>query len=150
MNTECHSFINDQRKQEFNEIMRALTIMKLVDYNTQKAKQLYAGFLLQTDALKFENNLNSSRGFVEIVQFLSPLYKDDVELYWVAKGFYSTIHSFDPDFPKLVENILSFLEKEEYVLYKHLKAVDALENLPFGYYFDTFFAKTLNYPTLLK
>ncbi|XP_044754357.1 TBC1 domain family member 7 [Coccinella septempunctata] len=150
VNTSCHAFISDQRKQEFNEMMRALTIMKQVDFNTQKSKQLYAGYLLQTDALKFDNNLNASRGFNEIVQFLLPFYKDDVELFWVAKGFFLNIHSFDHDFPKLIETIISFLEKEESGLFKHLKIIDALDNFPFDYYFDTFFANTLNYPALSK
>ncbi|KAL3268741.1 hypothetical protein HHI36_007843 [Cryptolaemus montrouzieri] len=150
VHTECHAFIVDQRKQEYNDLVRALNVMKIVDNNTPKPKVLYAAFLLQSNALKFETSFQTSRGFCEIVQFLMPYYKEDAELYWLAKGFYYCVHSFDHDLPKLIEAVSNLLEKEEPIVYKHLKAKEALDNLPYESCFESCYAKIMNYPTLAK
>ncbi|KAK9887666.1 hypothetical protein WA026_023788 [Henosepilachna vigintioctopunctata] len=150
VHNDCHGFIMDQKKMEFSELYRSLFVMREVDINTPKPRILYAAFLLQSNAMKFHNTLHISKGFCEIVQFLMTYFKDDVELYMLSKAFYSFIHSFDNDFPKLVEAIHNLLEKEEPLLYKHLRFVDALDNLPYEACFNSCFAKFMNFPALAK
>lgn len=57
LQADSHSFVTDQRKQEYKGLTHALQVMKIVDNNTPKPQIFFAAWLLQSGNLRFDINL---------------------------------------------------------------------------------------------
>lgn len=140
----------DQRKQEYNDLYKALSVMKIIDQNTPKSHNFLAMWVLQMGNRLQDINTFAKKGFILIVQTFNKFFDDDSDIYWLAKKFYDSILKFQADIPKLVERSHSLLEKEDGLFYKTLKENDILEQLPLEKWFDSCFAGVLQENALAK
>lgn len=147
---ECHNFIMEQRKQEYNDLYRALIVMKIVDHNSPKPQIFLAMWVLQMGNRLQDINSVAKKGFVPIVQTFSNFFDDDNDIYWLAKKFYDSILKFEGDIPKLIKISHALLEKEDFSYYHILKEKGILEKLILGKWFDCCFAGILNDNALAK
>lgn len=65
-------------------------------------------FLFQTES-----------NFHNLCVTLLAIFENDVEVYWMAKGFYKLTENIQNEVPKLKDLTYSLLEKEDVVLYKY-------------------------------
>lgn len=150
LHAECHTFIMEQRRQEYRDLLHALQIMRKIDSNTPKCQVFYTIWLLHTGNLRYDINLKSECSFVLIVQSLMQLFDDDADIYWLAKCFYDNVKKFEADIPKLAEASWNLLKREDIQLYKHLHSVTSNNYLPIESWFDCVFAGLLNETALAK
>ncbi|KAJ8936963.1 hypothetical protein NQ318_015626 [Aromia moschata] len=146
---ECHSFVMDQRRQEYNDLLHALHILRVLDANTPKPQMFFWMWLLQTSDFTYDTMIEE-KGFIPIVQSLVQVFDDDTDVYWLATKIYNNVVKFEVDIPKLTECFYNLLEKEDVVLFKHLQKSGILENLPVAKWFDCCFAGVLNETALGK
>lgn len=59
-------------------------------------------------------------GIVPISETLLQMYEDDIDVYWLAKGFYNLVQHFGKDIPRLIESTKNLLEKEDQDLYRYV------------------------------
>lgn len=85
-----------------------------------------------------------------IMQVLLRLFDDDADIFWLGKQFHAFCIKFKPDIPKLVEGAHTLLEKEDIILYRHLKSSGILKILPFKLWFGSCFAEVLNENSLAR
>lgn len=147
---ECHAFILDQRKQEYNDLYRALTVMKIVEHNSVKSQIFLAMWVLQMGNRLQDISTLAKKGFVPIVQAFNKFFEDDSDIYWMAKKFYDNVLKFEADIPKLIERSHSLLEKEDVSYYNTLKEKGLLDKLILTNWFDCCFAGILNENALAK
>ncbi|CAH1973882.1 unnamed protein product [Acanthoscelides obtectus] len=150
VHVDCHEFIMDQREQEYNDLLRALNVMRIIDQNTPKTQVFLAMWLLQTDNLTYDLNLSAEHGFLPIVQSFMQFFDNSSDVYWMAKKFYDNVRKFQADVPILVERTHILLEKEDSAYYKSLVRNGILDNLPLNKWFDCCFAGILNDSALAK
>ncbi|KAJ8946916.1 hypothetical protein NQ314_008715 [Rhamnusium bicolor] len=83
VHVECHSFIMDQRKQEYNDLLRALNIMRVIDINTSKPQVFLAMWLLQTGNFTYDINLGNEKADIpKLIEYsYCLLEKEDSVLY---------------------------------------------------------------------
>lgn len=84
------------------------------------------------------------------MQVLLRLFDDDADIFWLGKQFLTFCMKFKPDIPKLIEGTHTLLEKEDIILYRHLKSSGILRNLPFKRWFGSSFAEVLNENSLAR
>ncbi|XP_023011491.2 TBC1 domain family member 7 [Leptinotarsa decemlineata] len=147
---DCHTFIMDQRKQEYQDLYRALNVMRIIDANTPKPQIFFAMWMLQAGNFSLDKNLVSEKGFIPIAQSFMQFVDDDSDVYWLSKNFYDNVCKFESEIPKLIERSYSLLEKEDSTYYKHLLKEGILDNLPLAKWFDCCFAGILNDNALAK
>lgn len=147
---ECHSFIIEQRREEYKDLLHALDVMRIIDTNTPKSQVFLAVWLLHTGNLRYDINLQDGYSFINIVEVFMQFFEDDVDVYWLAKCFYDAIKKYEADIPKLLEASFHLLEKEDDVLYKHLCKHNILYNLSLEKWFDSAFSGILNEVALGK
>lgn len=144
VHVDSHNFIMDQRKQEYHDLHRALTVMKAIDSNTPKQQVTLAMWLLQSGNYIIDTNLTTERGFTNIVQSFMQFFDDDTDIFWLSRNFYENVRKFESEIGKLVEKTHVLLEKEDPAYYKHLNKTGILDNLPLIKWFDCCFAGILN------
>lgn len=84
------------------------------------------------------------------MQVLLQLFEDDTDIFWLGKNFHAFCMKFKPDILKLIESTHVLLEKEDVVLYRHLKSNGILGSLPFNRWFGSCFAELLNENSLAR
>lgn len=131
-------------------LLHTLHVMRAVDYHTPRPQMFYGVWLLQTDNWNFNVNLQVDNGFTLIAQALTNFFEDDADIFWIARNFYQLVKKIEGDFPKLIEMSFILLEKEDPMLYRHLRRNGILENLPLEKWFDCCFAGILNEMALGK
>ncbi|EFA10139.1 TBC1 domain family member 7 [Tribolium castaneum] len=140
---KCHEYVTEQRKEEYSNLLHALNVLRITN-DIPKSQVFVAMWLLQNGKLKFETDYESEKGLFSIIRSMMFHFDYDIDIYWLAKGFYDFVQKFQCEVPKLIEATHSLLEKEDSKLYKHLSKIEALENLPLDSWFDCCFAGTLN------
>nr|CAI5828651.1 unnamed protein product [Callosobruchus analis] len=150
VHVECHAFIMEQREQEYNDLLRALNVMRIVDQNTSKAHVFLAMWLLHTGNFTYDYNMLADNGFLPIVQSFMQFFDNNIDIYWLAKNFYDNVRKFQADVPKLVERTHILLEREDSAYYKCLINKGILDSLPLNKWFDCCFAGILNDSALAK
>lgn len=147
---DSHKFIIDQRQQEYYMLLHALQTMRAVDLHTPKPQIFYAAWLMQTNKWNFNVNLHTESGFTLIAQALMNFFEDEADIFWIARNFYQNIKKIEGDFPKMIEMSYNLLQKEDPGLYRHLKRIGVLDDLPLRKWFDCCFAGILNEMALGK
>ncbi|CAH0555855.1 unnamed protein product [Brassicogethes aeneus] len=150
VHVECHTFIMNQRKQEFNDLLNAVKVLRSVDVNTPKSQVFLAMWLLQSGNFSIDMNLINNKGFLAIVQSFGQFFDDDVDIYWLSRNLYAKTLSIHREIRSLVNVSCVLLEKEDNNLYKHLRKNGILENLPLDKWFICCFAGILNETALGK
>ncbi|KAG5885156.1 hypothetical protein JTB14_037605 [Gonioctena quinquepunctata] len=150
VHVDCHSFVLDQRKQEYNDLYRALSVMRIIESTTPKPQIFYAMWMLQSGNFTLDVSLVSEKGFLPIAQSFMHFVDEDSDVYWLSKNFYNVVCKFESDIPKLIERSYTLLEKEDPSYYKHLLKDGILGNLPLAKWFDCCFAGILNENALAK
>ena len=130
--------------------MRALKIMRLVEDRTPKATVLYAMWLLENRQLSLEFNIYRENDFVKITEVLLEIFENDVDIYWMAKGFYEYTEEIKEEIGKLIDLTHTLLEKEDNVLATHLKNIKVWNELPLDKWYGFCFAKILPEPALIR
>ncbi|XP_077286491.1 TBC1 domain family member 7 [Arctopsyche grandis] len=148
--TDLHSFVSTQRQAQFNDLQHALKVMRIVDNNTPKPQLFLAMFMLESGRLHYNFNLQMDCGMVPISRTLLQMYDDDVDVYWLAKGFYNFVEQFEKDIPKLIDSTKSLLEKEDQDLYRFLQDKNVLDCLPLNKWYTSCFAGILDESALVK
>lgn len=66
-------------------------------------------------------NFQIDHTFVDITEVLngSSISENDVDLYWIAKGFYDITREISRDFAKLKDLTYVLLEKEDNAIFKY-------------------------------
>lgn len=150
LHLNTHRFIRDQQTQEYNDLLRALNVMRIVNSNTPKHQIILAVWLLRTENLHFDINLDNDCSFSLIARCMINFYEDDVSVYWATKCFYEMIKKFEPDIPKLLEATWNLLEKEDTNLFKHFQQTRMLYSLPIERWFDSAFASVIHVSALAR
>ncbi|XP_066253163.1 TBC1 domain family member 7 isoform X1 [Euwallacea similis] len=152
---ELHTFVMNQRQQEFNDLHHTLQVMRLIDEKTAKSQVFLLMWLIQTNNLIFDLSLLYEKdegviSFSAIVKCLIHFFDDDVDIYWIAKKFYENIAKIKSEVPKFVEITYAILEKEDPELYRALQSASVLDNLPLLQWFDCCFAGIIHDNCLIK
>nr|CAD7406065.1 unnamed protein product [Timema cristinae] len=118
----CHTFVMQQREQEYKDLHHALQIIGLINDDTPKPQMYLLMWLLETGKLRFdwhaqiESDVNHN--FLSIANTVLEMLDNDVEAYWLSKGFIHCVSKFQADVPRLTESIMSLLEKEDNELFR--------------------------------
>ncbi|KAI8046450.1 TBC1 domain family member 7 [Drosophila gunungcola] len=118
------AYIRDQRREMYEDLLRAVTVLRCAD---QKEKELvmHTMWLLESNRLWHGNAGASLQAddthFIEIVRTLLPIFNDDVETYWIAKGFYKYTRELKKECGKLKEQTQIMLKREDQSLFNHLE-----------------------------
>lgn len=59
--------------------------------------------------------------FVTVAEVLTQISDNEVEVYWIAKGFYALTREITNDFAKLRELTVCLLQKQDGTLYKYVQ-----------------------------
>ncbi|CAO1410749.1 unnamed protein product [Diamesa hyperborea] len=149
MDSKPHVMI--QRRAVYDDLHRALTIMKYIDGKTSKNKVFHAMWLLENKSLLITVNIEKDTSFSMIANvLLESLESEDVDIYFLAKSFYRFSEEIEKDLPKLIQLTLTLLEKEDNDLYNILNSRNILQNLPFDRWYPTFFSSVLNDLALIR
>lgn len=128
--------------------------MNLINDDTPKSQLFLLMWLLENGQLKFDLQLQLDdpmfKGFIAISNSLGEIFEDDVDIYWISKGFYNNIKNFSNSKNKLVEASKSLLEKEDKILHKHLTDIAAFGVVPIERWFTCLFAGVLHETALVK
>lgn len=131
--------IKTQRQMVFDDLLHTLKIMQIVTDDKPKARIFYAMWLLENKKLFLGRNIyvitnfnvifiyvnvdcifqKEDSVFVNITECLLQVFEYDMELFWMAKGFYSFTEKIAEEMPKLIELTHSLLEKEDPAIYKY-------------------------------
>lgn len=123
-NTE---YVREQRKQVYEDLLRAVTVMRCLDGDSSKSKDmvLYKMWLLENNRLLHSNvragAQTDDNHFVEIVRTLQKIFDDDVEIYWMAKEFYQYTRELKKECAKLKELTQTLLKREDKMLFYRLE-----------------------------
>lgn len=115
-------YVRDQRRQVYEDLLRAVTVMRCVDIDTAKSLVLHKMWLLETNRLLHTNNIRGGaqpddNHFIEIVRSLLQIFDDDVETYWIAKEFYQYTRELKKECVKLKELTQTLLKREDKELF---------------------------------
>ncbi|CAG2055562.1 unnamed protein product, partial [Timema podura] len=96
-----------QREHEYKDLHRALQFIGLINDDTPKPQM-------------YPTNIESDvyHNFLCIANTVLEMLDNDVETYWLSKGFIHCVSKFEADVPRLTESILSLLEKEDNELFR--------------------------------
>lgn len=151
---DSHSFIMDQRTQEYNDLLEALRSMEIVTDDLPKHHRFLIMWLLQTGNLKLDwrSQLKDPpyQNLLLISSALLNMFDNDVDIFWISKGFFQYIVKCYAYVHVLVSTTLKNLEKEDQQLYCHLEKVQALDVIPFTTWYCSCFAGLLKDPALAK
>lgn len=152
MQVDCHPFVMSQRKQEYNDILHTLMVIRAVDEKTPKSQVFLTMWLMKKGELTFDLNMVSqdSLSFNAIVKCLMHFFDDDTDIYWIARKFYDKVVNMKTDIPRLIEATHNLFEKEDTELYRSLMQNSIMESLPLATWFDCCFAGIINENCIIK
>ncbi|XP_019528560.2 TBC1 domain family member 7 [Aedes albopictus] len=141
--TDSCKYVMTQREAVYEDLLRALQVMRIVDDKTPKPKVLYAMWLLETKQLCLGYDLNQESHFSNVTEVLLQIFDNDIEIYWMSKGFHEYSQEIIEEMGKLSDLTGTILEKEDNGLYIHLKSCDIFPVLPLEKWYGSFFAGVL-------
>lgn len=89
-------------------------------------------------------------GLIEISQSLLNIFTDDVDIYWISKGFYTAVKNMHESIPKVIDATKVVLEREDKILYRHLNEIEAFDKVQISKWLNCLFAGALNEIALVK
>lgn len=151
---DSHKFVMQQREQEYNDLVHSLYFMRIASDQTPKPQLFLLMWLLETGRLKYDWNTQLDNYFYQslcsISQSLLNVFDDNVDIYWISKGFFQFVDKFSNDVPKLTEYTRNLLEKEDQLLFNHLLSIGALNSIPLQSWLCSCFAGIISESSLGK
>lgn len=154
VHVESHLFVWEQRQVQYHDLHRALTALQLTDpLKTTKCEVILSMWLLETSEL---NNITSLvlpakyKLMSQIPNALFNIFEDEVDVYWISKGFFQCVEKFHKEMPKLIDCTLNCLEMQDLELYSHLVNIGAIDQLPLSDWFYSCFAGVLHETAVSK
>ncbi|XP_055322933.1 TBC1 domain family member 7 [Sitodiplosis mosellana] len=147
---DCHAFVMTQRREVFEDLHNALRVMHIISEQTPIPNVLYTMWLLENKQLRLGVNINNRCNFVIMSEALQQTFQNEVDLYWITKGFYKCALEISRDFGQLKELSYKLLEKENHTIYKHLDENNLLDALPLEQWYGTCFAGVLTNQSLIR
>ncbi|XP_059045584.1 TBC1 domain family member 7 [Achroia grisella] len=151
---DSHLFVTKQRTEQYDDLLYAVEMLRLVEMDAPRSKILFEMWLLENEERKPpifpETNFSSADTFIPIAETLLELYAEEVDIYWITKSLTDVVRNMQKDLCKLKEAFLTMLEKEDDELYNHLLDISALEVLPLTKWFNCCFAGVLDDTSLTK
>ncbi|XP_064551097.1 TBC1 domain family member 7 [Drosophila montana] len=123
-NTE---YVREQRRQVYEDLLRAVTVMRCVDQDSSKSRDLvmHKMWLLENNRLLHSSVRAGAQAddnhFVEIVRTLLDIFDDEVDTYWIAKEFYQYTRDLKKECGKLKELTQILLKREDIGLFYRLE-----------------------------
>ncbi|XP_034130379.1 TBC1 domain family member 7 isoform X2 [Drosophila guanche] len=122
-------YIRDQRREVYEDLLRAVSVLRCVQ---KKELVMHTMWLLETNRL-WQGNANATlqaddTHFIEIVRALLQIFTNDVETYWIAKGFYNYTRELKRECPKLKEQTQILLKREDLSLFNRLEQLGLFES----------------------
>jgi len=143
-----HNFVSLQRREQYEDLERALEIMKKVDKETARPVFFLKMYLLEEGKLLIneESQLTETPNlnFIAIATTCTCMFEDDVESFWITKNLHKLQMKFQNSLPGLVDSTETFLQKEDPALYSHLASIQALRALPIRKWYEQCFAGVLH------
>lgn len=147
---DSYDFIMVQRTIVYQDLHRALVVMRIINETTTKSKVFNAMWLLENKQLYLGLNINAPTNFSTIADCLLKHFDNDVENYWICKGFHELTNNISLELPKLIDLTKVSLEQEDYEVYIHLETIGALKCLPYEQWYTSCFAKILSIRALIR
>ncbi|XP_026844095.1 TBC1 domain family member 7 [Drosophila persimilis] len=124
-------FVRDQRRDVYQDLLRAVSVLRCVDQ--KKELVMHTMWLLESNRLWHGGNANATMQaddmhFIEIVRTLLQIFTNDVETYWIAKGFYNYTRELKKECPKLKEQIQILLKREDLSLFNRLEQLGLFDS----------------------
>ncbi|XP_076116147.1 TBC1 domain family member 7-like [Mytilus galloprovincialis] len=141
-----HEFVMDQRKQQYNDLLHALKLMRRVDNSTTAGLLVLKMYKLETGMLTFEEQElvdPDDMALFTISEALSNIEEDDINVYWIAKKFYEYFLKWKEPILSLTEKAVNSLKKEDPKIWQHLNQHDMFSILPLRAWFLSGFADIL-------
>ncbi|EDS33685.1 TBC1 domain family member 7 [Culex quinquefasciatus] len=148
--TDSRQYVMQQRIAVYDDLLRALQVMGTIDDKTPKNRVLYAMWLLETKQLCLGFDLQQECSFVNITEVLLQVFENDIEIYWMAKGFHVLSEEIREEMGMLLDLTETILEKEDNGIYIHLKQCDILPGLPLPKWYSSFFSGVLSELALIR
>lgn len=139
-------FVMDQRKQQYNDLLHALKLMRRVDNSTSTGILVLKMYKLETGMLTFEDHElvdPDDKAMVGISEALNNIEEDDVNVYWIAKKFFEYFHKWKESILQLPERAINSLKKEDPKIWQHLSQHNLFSLLPLNSWFLCGFADVL-------
>ncbi|XP_022215261.1 TBC1 domain family member 7 [Drosophila obscura] len=123
-------YIRDQRREVYEDLLRAVSVLRGVDQ--KKELVMHTMWLLESNRL-WHGNANATlqaddTHFIEIMRTLLQIFTNDVETYWIAKGFYNYTRELKKECPKLKEQTQILLKREDLSLFNRLEQLGLFES----------------------
>ncbi|KAF4523569.1 hypothetical protein B566_EDAN014880 [Ephemera danica] len=135
VHVESHLFVWEQRQAQYHDLHRALNALQLANpLKTEKYEVLPARY----------------QPMSRIPNVLFNIFEDEVDVFWISKGFFQCVEKFHKEMPKLIECTLNCLEIQDLELYSHLVNIGAIEQVPLSDWFYSCFAGVLHEAALSK
>lgn len=156
-----------QRTEVYDDLLRALQVMSIVNERTPVPNVFYAMWLLENRQLSLSANINVSEmierdelilseensiqwnihfqsrcNFVRIAEVLQQTFENKVDLYWITKGFYKCAQEILHDSVQLKDLTFKLLEKEHPSLYRYISFVITHLATRMCTQFSAFYAQT--------
>ncbi|EDV93035.1 TBC1 domain family member 7 [Drosophila grimshawi] len=127
-------YVREQRRQVYEDLLRAVTVMRCVDADSCKTRDLvlHKMWLLENNRLLHSNvrigaQAQDDNHFVEIMRALLKIFDDEMETYWIAKEFYQYTREFKKDCAKLKELTQILLKREDIALFHRLDKLELFD-----------------------
>ncbi|XP_043289769.1 TBC1 domain family member 7 isoform X2 [Venturia canescens] len=157
---ESQHFVSAQRRIEFEDLQNALKVAKIMEEGTKPHQVYLTMWLLRTRRAKIDMTAQLEtplfRAMSKIAESLWHVTEGDhefdrlVDMYWLLSGFLDHVQKFCRDVSRLQECTISLLEREDSGLYKHLVKLEALQSVPFEFWFCSCFAGNISDGSLPK
>lgn len=150
LHQQSHHFVMEQRVIVYQDLHRALVVMRMINDTMPKAKIFYAMWLLENRKLYLGCNIHVASNFATIATCLLEMFDNDVESYWICKGFHELTVKIETELPMLVSLTQVVLEQEDPETHNHLIKIGALSRLPYDVWYTSCFANVLAIQALIR
>lgn len=150
LHQQAHQFVMEQRVIVYQDLHRALVVMRMINETMPKAKIFYSMWLLENRKLYLGCNINSPSTFTTIATCLLEVFDNDVETYWICKGFHELTVKIETELPMLISLTQVILEQEDHETHSHLIKIGALNRLPYDTWYPSSFAGILYTQALIR
>lgn len=170
----------EQLTAVYQDLVKALQIMRITTdskdeettVTSSKSRTFYAMFLLENKQLHLGFNINvifdlrfypyfltfifihrqHPNSFTKIADTVLEIdgFDNDVESYWITKGFFELTQDFVSDLTKLIDLTHITLEKEDNEIYKHMVQIGAINRLPYETWYQSCFSGVIAERALVR
>ncbi|XP_054280485.1 TBC1 domain family member 7 [Macrosteles quadrilineatus] len=150
----CQEFVMKERTSQYHDLFRCLQTLNIVTDGSPKEQIVLQMWLLEKFNLMFDREAQLNQEFhqhlLAITRTLISVFESDVDVYWIAKGFYEYLKTWYSNIPFLIETTKSVLKREDTTLYSHLTEKNLLNKIPMDRWFGRCFAGVLHDTSLIR